>query len=199
MIAKSPVGEWMLALPNTEEINQPIKKPNIAYRPMAFGPVGRAWQPRAALAGTYDQDWLDNVFPFLPTDFKEDYFQAAPADQQVPHPVGGETVALLNLTDQEQYWFPFPKVNVMVWFFRKDGEEVENRAVVDTVVIEPERRRFSVTCRTALPLKRNMLEMELVVVGSDPHDLERARSSEAPDFPLIDVENESLDESQEER
>ena len=31
-------------------------------------------------------------------------------------------------------------------------------------MIEPELNRFSVTCRTALPLKRNMLEMELVAI-----------------------------------
>ena len=25
---------------------------------MAFGPIGRAWQPRLKYAGTYDQKWL---------------------------------------------------------------------------------------------------------------------------------------------
>ena len=53
---------------------------------MSFGPVGRGWHPRLGYAGTYDQNWLDNVFPFLPADFRDDYYQAAPADQQIASP-----------------------------------------------------------------------------------------------------------------
>ena len=49
-------------LPNTEEKGAPVKAPDQAYRPMAFGPIGRGWVPRYTLAGTYDQQWLDEVF-----------------------------------------------------------------------------------------------------------------------------------------
>src|SRR5262249_15379721 len=49
-------------LPNTEELRHSVTNPRRDYRPMAFGPVGRAWQPRPRFAGTYDKDWLDNVF-----------------------------------------------------------------------------------------------------------------------------------------
>ena len=52
-----------------------------AYRPMALGPVGRGWRPRLSYAGTYDQHWIDEVFPFLPADFDDRYYQAAPEDQ----------------------------------------------------------------------------------------------------------------------
>ena len=48
-------------LPNTEETGSRSRKPKGKYRPMAFGPVGRAWQPRPKWAGTYDQKWLDDV------------------------------------------------------------------------------------------------------------------------------------------
>src|SRR5262249_45980580 len=72
-------------LPNTEETGQPVRKPNGTYRPMAFGPVGRAWQPRPKWAGTYDQKWKDETYPFLPADFDERYFQAAPDDQQTDY------------------------------------------------------------------------------------------------------------------
>ena len=75
-------------LPNTEETGRRITDPRGKYKPMAFGPIGRAWQPRPKYAGTYDEKWLDEVFPFLPADFKEDYYQAAPADQQIDYPQG---------------------------------------------------------------------------------------------------------------
>jgi len=51
---------------------------------MTFGPIGRGWSERLKYAGTYDDDWLENVFPFLPA-----YYQAAPADQQLLYLKGG--------------------------------------------------------------------------------------------------------------
>ena len=185
-------------LPNTEAARQPVTSPNKKYRPMSFGPVGRGWQPRAALAGTYDQNWLDNIFPFLPPDFDEAYFQAAPPDQQVPYPQGGEPVLLTNLTPEGRFGFPFPRINLMVWFFLKNGEEKEARAVVDTVMLLPDEKRFTVTCRASIPLKRNMLEMELVVVGQDPNDKYKIMSDQQPTFPLMANDSDDDEVSREE-
>ncbi len=172
-------------LPNTEELGRPVKRPDKIYRPMAFGPIGRGWQPRALLAGTYDRNWQDNIFPFLPPDFETDYFQAAPPDQQVPHPSGGEPVILINLTPSGRQGFVFPAINLMAWFFLKNGEEKERRLVVDTVMLEPDQERFSVTCRTSLPLQRNMLEVELVVVARDPHEKAQILGDQQVAFPMI--------------
>ena len=68
---------------------------------MALGPLGRHWQARVGFAGRYDDAWLAERFPFLPTDFDERYFQSAPADQWTDHLRGGE-VLLLNLTGEER-------------------------------------------------------------------------------------------------
>lgn len=85
-------------LPNTEEVGVEVAQPDGSFRPMSFGPIGRHWEPRAAYAGTYDQEWLDNVFPFLPSDFDEQYYQCAPRDQQLPFFAGDQLVSLVNLT-----------------------------------------------------------------------------------------------------
>ena len=53
---------------------------------MSFGPMGRGWPGRIEYGGTYDQNWIDNIFPFLPPDFDDRYFQMAPPDQQTPAP-----------------------------------------------------------------------------------------------------------------
>ncbi len=174
-------------LPNTEELKQPVCAPNKRYRPMSFGPIGRGWQPRASLAGTYDQNWLDNIFPFLPPDFDPAYFQAAPPDQQVPYPQGGEPVILANLTPEGRIGFPFPRINLMVWFFLKNGEEKEARAVVDTVLLLPDEARFTATCRASVPLVRNMMEIELAVVGHDPLDRYKVLPEDEVAFPLLDM------------
>ena len=71
-----------------EAIGQPVKFPGDKYDPMALGPLGRGWAQRACHAGTYDERWLKDDFPFLPKDFDERYYQAAPEDQQIPHPKG---------------------------------------------------------------------------------------------------------------
>ncbi|MBV9342187.1 MAG: DUF2169 domain-containing protein, partial [Acidobacteria bacterium] len=88
-------------LPHTQEPGEPINSPRGSYRPMAFGPIGRAWPPRSKHAGTYDQEWVDNVFPFLPADFDHRYYQCAPEDQQTDYIRGGERVVLDNLTPMD--------------------------------------------------------------------------------------------------
>lgn len=152
-------------MPNTEELNRPVTSPNGHYAPMAFGPVGRGWEPRYKLAGTYDQTWIDNIFPFLPTDFDEAYFQAAPADQQISYLKGGEEVMFANLTPEGRAYFRLPTVDMPVVFFPKKGGKEETRAVIDTLIIEPDLGHFTLTWRVSRPLKKNMFEIAQVLVG----------------------------------
>jgi hypothetical protein len=185
-------------LPNTEETGKPVTKPNGNYRPMAFGPIGRAWQPRAPLAGTYDKNWLDNIFPFLPPDFNEAYYQAAPPDQQMPHLRGGEQVTLVNLTPEGRTVFRLPTSRLLVWFIMKNGEEKETQAVIDTVLIEPDKKRFMLTWRSSIPLKKNMFEVVQVVLGPNPEDRYQGRSPEEEVFPLSGVPGEEAEASESE-
>jgi hypothetical protein len=152
-------------LPNTEELRHPVNDPRRNYRPMAFGPIARVWQPRLKFAGTYDQNWQDSVFPFLPADFDNRYYQAAPLDQQIDYLRGGEDVVLLNLTPQGKASFKVPSICVPVRFCLKNGEEIESVAVNDTIIIEPDFGRFVLVWRTALVLKKNMFEVGQVAVG----------------------------------
>ncbi|MBN6151684.1 DUF2169 domain-containing protein [Xanthomonas sp. AmX2] len=52
---------------------------------------------------------VGRCFPFLPQDFDNRYFQAAPDDQQIPCLRGGEDVLLLNLTPRSARAFASPK------------------------------------------------------------------------------------------
>ncbi len=164
-------------LPNTEELKKTVTNPTGRYRPMAFGPIGRNWQPRASLAGTYDQDWIDNVFPYLPVDFDEGYYQAAPFDQQMPYPKGGEMIELTNLTPEGSTAFCLPRIKMPVLFVKQGSEEEEKDSVIDTVLIEPDLERFMITWRSFIPLRKNMFEVALVVVGRMSRGWYRARES----------------------
>jgi hypothetical protein len=53
------------------------------YAVAGFGALNKAWAPRLALAGTYDDAWLSQRHPYLPKDFDFAYWNGAPVDQQI--------------------------------------------------------------------------------------------------------------------
>jgi hypothetical protein len=152
-------------LPNTEEIGVRVDKPDGTYRPMAFGSVGRHWDPRCRYAGTYDQHWRDNVFPYLPADFDDRYYQSAPLDQQLPKPLGEQPVTLINLTPEGRRDFTLPNFEAPIHVFPKRGPREDLVAQADTILIEPDLERVTMTWRVARPLKKNMFEIAQVLVG----------------------------------
>jgi hypothetical protein len=172
-------------LPNTEESGKSIRDFQGKYRPMAFGPVGRGWLPRLTFAGTYDADWLENTFPFLPADFDEQYFQAAAGDQQMAYPAGDEEVELVNLTPSGRVRFRLPPLELPVEFFLADYQTVKSQAVVDTILFEPDLNRFSLAWRTAIPLRRNVFEITRCVVGTMPRGWYRARELGKTYYPSL--------------
>ena len=72
-----------LPMPNFEDPRQPLRDLATPQPPAGFGPVGRTWQPRLALAGTYDERWQRERAPEPPADFDYRFFNAAPPDQQI--------------------------------------------------------------------------------------------------------------------
>jgi hypothetical protein len=152
-------------LPNTEEIGVPVDRPEGIYTPKSFGALGRHWEPRYRYAGTYDARWLSDVFPFLPPDFDEQYYQAAPLDQQLAHPAGETTISLLNLTPDSQRDFTLPHLEAPITIFPKRKDREEMMVLADTVVIEPDLQRLTMTWRATLPLKKGMFEISEVLIG----------------------------------
>ena len=170
-------------MPNTEQLEKPIDRPDGSYLPMAFGPVGRNWFPRYTFAGTYDQHWVDHVFPFLPADFDDRYHQAAPEDQQIPYPSGDEDVVLLNLSREGRMTFRLPRVEACVTVAPRHGDREEVPAVIDTIIIEPDSRRFTLSWRCSRPLRRSLFEIDEVIVGRVGRKFLRERDGIPLPFP----------------
>jgi hypothetical protein len=173
---RNPVGrgfhrhmknEWLdgSPLPNTEELDRPVSGPEGDFAPMAFGPIGRGWEPRYRYAGTYDQHWLDEHFPFLPPDFDEQYYQAAPADQQLAPPGGPLQVGMSGLTPDGPREFTLPFFEAPVTVFPKAGGRESHAAILDTIMFEPDASRLSMTWRVTRPLKQSMHELAQVAIG----------------------------------
>ena len=152
--------------PSTEEPGKPVAHPNGFYRPMSLGPVGRGWSPRVTYGGTYDDTWMDERFPFLPEDFDPRYYQSAPDDQQCPYLQGGEQVELYNLTPEGLCEFQIPSLEVPVCFFKRKSQHQQIKAVIDTLVLEPDEMRFSLVWRAHMPLQKNLFEIPEVLVGT---------------------------------
>jgi hypothetical protein len=156
-------------LANTQQIGTTATSREGNYRPMSLGPMGRNFRSRIRFAGTYDDPWLNEQAPFFPRDFDYRYFQCAPQDQQMPYPKGGETVVLENLTPDGVASFRLPTRQVPVLFTRHHAEATQVDAAIDTIVIEPEKRKFSLTWRANQPVRRNCFEIDKVVVGKTMH------------------------------
>ena len=146
--------------------------PNITYRgdtgaeprPAGFGHVGRGWQPRLALAGTYDQAWLDAQWPLPPLDFDPRHHLSAPADQRAERLPAGTPVTLVNMTPSGRWSFRLPALRAPLRLIHDD--RVESLALdPDTVVLEPERGRVTLKARHAVRLVRNAPKLREIVLG----------------------------------
>ena len=118
--------------------------------PAGFGPIDRAWLPRRALAGTFDAKWVETKKPLLPDDYDPRYGMCAPADQQFSTPLlGGEQIGLLNMTPDGTLVFELPKVSLRFSTTIR-GRRHEHRALLSTVVVEPDERRCFVSWQSTL-------------------------------------------------
>jgi hypothetical protein len=161
-------------LPNIEYPDDRMTSPAQRIRPAGLGVIARSWQPRVALAGTYDDRWLAEQCPLVPLDFNPEHFQAAPADQQLKRLTGGEDVIIDNMTPEGSWRFRLPRIDVPL-------RACAGRRVVtvpmrmDTVLLEPDLYRVTVTSRSALIDSRNVRPVEQYVLGHSSPAWERAR------------------------
>lgn len=166
-----------LKLPNTQAIGEEIRSPFGDYRPMSFGPMGRGWSGRIEHGGTYDDNWTENIFPFLPPDFDERYFQMAPPDQQIDSPRGGEEVVLVNLTPAGRESFRLPSTSLPMTLFRGPEVAFESAILPDSILFDLERRRLSLVWRVSQRIHRTILDFSECWVGPPTESMLRARAT----------------------
>jgi hypothetical protein len=98
-------------LPNIEDPKQLIGGYGAVVAPCGFGFTSPDWQPRAQLAGTYDEQWDKTRKPMLPIDFDRRFFSAAAPGLMASGYLGGdEDVVLLNVTTVPRLAFRLPSV-----------------------------------------------------------------------------------------
>lgn len=151
-------------LPNIE---RPDARQNVwseQPEPCGFAIVGRGWRPRISFAGTYDQHWLDEIFPFLPEDFDDRYFQSAPLDQQIGGLPAGAAFGCLNTSEAERFVARLPETAVPIRFCF-DNREEEATPQPDTLILEPSVGRIVLLRRASRPLGRKPTALREILVG----------------------------------
>jgi hypothetical protein len=151
-------------VPSFDDPARPIQSPKDRPAPQGFGPIAPHWLPRASLAGTYDERWEKERKPLLPEDFNPAFFNAAPVDQQLDGFVAGEEVRLTSMTAAGRERFLLPDLGVPVTFV-SDKLVTETAAAVDTIVISPAARRFSLVARASFSPRPTILSLRQIVVG----------------------------------
>ncbi len=165
----NPVGKGFLLtddaqnvqLPNLENPRFLTQKPGDQPTPAGFGFIGKSWLPRLNYAGTYDNTWEEQQMPLLPLDFDERYYNGAHPDFIVPLLSGGETISVSNVSEQGLISFNLPTGSVQINLSIK-GKVNSYRALLDTVVIEPDEQSVSLTWRVTAPCYRNFLYIKEV-------------------------------------
>lgn len=172
---RNPIGVGFRGTPSHDP-NIHIEVPNVEYprermssrrnrpRPAGLGAISRSWKPRIDYAGTYDDTWLNEHWPLLPLDFDPRHNQSAPVDQQSRTIQGGETVQLLNLTPEGSWTFKLPTLDIPVHLLY-DSHRNQSKLRMDTVLIEPDIYRVTLTSRLKLVLPRNQDLLREIVLG----------------------------------
>ena len=68
--------------------------------------------------------------------------------------------------------------------FPKNGQREDLAAFADTIVIEPDQERVTMTWRVARPLKKNMFEVAQVLVGKKGREWWQQRNTSFP-IPIV--------------
>lgn len=155
-------------------------KADLAVQPAGLGCVGRAWSPRLARAGTYDETWLTQKHPGLPDDFDFGYWNCAPEDQQIPFLQGTETIELTGMSADGTIRVTLPGHRPFLLVRYESGVMLPLPLLTDTLIIDLEVDPPTLTLVHRASLRQ----------GQDPAARPRvieARFETDPEAPLIRV------------
>jgi hypothetical protein len=153
-----------LPLPNLEHPKHWITSPSDKPPPACFGFIAPWWEPRRRYTGTYDEAWRRTRAPYWPLDLDPRFFQTAPTDQVVTGLRGGEPVEILNASPRGVQRFGLPTVELDV-AVRIGREQLRPRLQLETLLLEPDQDRFSLTWRGAVACDKRSLRVESVAVA----------------------------------
>lgn len=141
--------------PCIEDVRRPIRSDSDHGPPAGLGVVPMHWQPRLALAGTFDEAWRTERMPLPPRDRSPRFQNVAPEALQIDPPLAaGEAIACTGMRLDERLSngalvVELPAMPIAIFGKTDGGATLTTRPHVDTVLIEPGRGRMELTLRQA--------------------------------------------------
>jgi hypothetical protein len=167
--AKKGKFEKRIRLPNLEDPRRPLKRYRDKPPPAGFGFISPHWQPRASLAGTYDEAWTKERMPLLPGDFDRRFFNAAPSDQTAPGFLkGDEPVVILNASPSGRISFSLPGVLPPQCRVELQGRPDQHLPTqLDTVIINTDENLLFLIWRANLILRSGPQDVVSIEVWTE--------------------------------
>lgn len=179
-------GEEAFYGPQIELADAPIVNANNdGYGVAGLGPIARYWQPRARLAGTYDEAWQQRNAqqPFMDyaEDFDERFFQYAPSDQVIPQGLIGDESLRMDGFFASVPFIEMQLPHVRMEALCRSGNGSENREFMklDTVHIDLDDMQVHLTWRLTLDQARDTVALDLSERPIKAGDVPDGFSSEA--------------------
>ena len=148
--AAQPDAQGAVTLPNLQPPGGAPGSRRDPIQPAGFGPLPASFPERLARLGRQAAAWLDAP---LPEDFDLGYFNAAPADQQVPMLRDGERLILQNLhRDHPRLMTALPAARPRAFAERAGAPPREVGLRCDTLWIDTDRAICTLTWRGQLSL-----------------------------------------------
>jgi hypothetical protein len=122
--------------PQIECPDNPVRSAGSTGVPCGCAPIGPQCEPRRGLAGTYDRDWLEQVYPGRPADYAPQHENCATLELQFADGLhGGEDVQLHGVSTNGPIAFKLPRWRVRVTALI--GSKLDARLPgVDTVIVD---------------------------------------------------------------
>lgn len=154
--------------PMVEALDAPITSARHTSPPAGLGAIAPWWQPRARLAGTFDEDWQNTRMPRLPADYDPRFNLSAASGMACEgRLVGGEPVELRNLSESGILAFDLPNLRFFTTT-RIGRQTLVSQAALDRVILEPDEQRLVMVWRAALDCGSQARRIIQTVVDEKP-------------------------------
>jgi hypothetical protein len=151
-------------LPNLEDPGQLIRAPTDKPNPACYGFCAPNWNPRAQLAGTYDEVWRKTRAPYLPEDFNKRFLNMAHPDLIYPGFLhGGEPVQISGMHPGGVLQFDVPRVRITTRVILGD-KAAQPDFNLETLLLEPNQMKLGMLWRAALPCDKRVIKVSNIKV-----------------------------------
>jgi uncharacterized protein YjbI with pentapeptide repeats len=173
--ARNPVGKGVGEgeLPNIESPDKPIRSRSEKPALASFGPLSPGWADRATRLGrAYGRSWKKKRAPFFAEDFDWSYFNAAPADQQIPYLRGDEPLLFQNLhPDAPLFSSSLPGLRIRAFVHDDQQRFREAPMNLDTVFADLDVGRLVLVWRGLTPVREDGLhDVQTVLLSAEQLD-----------------------------